>query len=129
MSIRSYCARLEDTLFSRRDATIEKKQLIIADTDAVFVAHVRFHNGSMLVINEEIEVDSKRRIRRLGYVFHYQQVDGKLIFRYDNSPHYPHLATFPAHKHVGELVIAAEPPDLADVLYEINEILYPGTNK
>jgi hypothetical protein len=54
-----------------------------------------------------------------------QDADGNLIFRYDNAPHHPHLSTFPAHKHVGSSVIDAEPPDLNDVLAEIDAIIYP----
>ena len=54
----------------------------------------------------------------------YLDRDGNLVFRYDNAPHYPHLSTFPAHKHVGGSVVEAEPPDLSDVLVEINDIVY-----
>ena len=44
---------------------------------------------------------------------------------YDNSPHFPHLPTFPHHKHKGSEsdVIAANPPDLATVLREIDSIM------
>jgi hypothetical protein len=47
-----------------------------------------------------------------------------LYHYYDNSPHYSHLSTFPAHKHVGDTVVEAEPPDLSDVLAEIDGIVY-----
>ena len=65
---------------------------------------------------------------RIKFRYQYQDMDSNLRFRYDNSPHYPHLATFPSHKHVGNDVIAAEAPDLADVLREIDLILYPRTD-
>ena len=32
--------------------------------------------------------------------------------------------TFPAHKHVGNFLVEAEPPDLNDVLAEIDGIVY-----
>jgi hypothetical protein len=46
-------------------------------------------------------------------------------FRYDNSPHHPHLATFPSHKHMEDAVIEAEAPDLTDVLREVDAMIYP----
>ncbi len=61
------------------------------------------------------------------YKFHYQDKEGNLIFCYDNSPHYPQLPTFPNHKHVGDSVIKAEPPDLNDILIEIDSLIYPST--
>jgi hypothetical protein len=95
---------------------------------AIFEADVRFHNDSRLVIVEELEEIVQRQVRRISFVFHYQQADGSLIFRYDNSSHYPELSTFPSHKHTQDNVVAADPPDLAEVLNEVNSVLYPRTN-
>jgi len=33
------------------------------------------------------------------YAYHWQNRDGKLICRWDNSPHWPEVATYPHHKH------------------------------
>ena len=63
-------------------------------------------------------------MKRTFYKFHYQQTDSTLIFRYDSAPHYPDLSTFPHHKHTPAGVFEAESPDLADVLREIDGILY-----
>jgi len=50
---------------------------------------------------------------KLSYVYHCQDNDGRLIFRYDNAAHRPMLP-YSCHKHLatGE-VIEAEPPELA----------------
>jgi Family of unknown function (DUF6516) len=129
MNLRTYLDRLQATLFSRHDITIEHLEVIVEDADAFIEVKARFYDASLLVFSEEVESVAKRRIRRISYVFHYRDSANSLIFRYDNSPHYPHLATFPAHKHVGDHVIAAEPPDLADVLREIDAILYSRTDE
>jgi uncharacterized protein DUF6516 len=125
----SYLTRLESILYSRKDISIEDLQTNVRMVIAGFNAIIRFQNDSKLVVMERLKRIRQRDFERTVYRFHYQQPNGTLIFRYDNSPHYPQLATFPAHKHVGDVVIAAEPPDLADVLHEIDEILYPGTNQ
>ncbi|MFZ4657080.1 MAG: toxin TumE [Caldilineaceae bacterium] len=128
MNLRTYFERLQNTLFSRRDITIEHLEVILADADAYLEASIRFHDQSVLVFSEEVELTPTKRIRRISYAFHYQSNANVLLFRYDNSPHHPYLATFPAHKHVGNEVIAAESPDLADVLKEIETIIYVGTD-
>lgn len=43
-----------------------------------------FIDGSALFFREFLNVESE--IVRLMYVYHYQDSDGKLIFRYDNAP-------------------------------------------
>ncbi|WP_374048215.1 toxin-antitoxin system TumE family protein [Thiothrix subterranea] len=43
------------------------------------------------------------------------------MFRYDDTPHFPALPTFPHHKHTQETVIAHNKPDLLDVLHEAAE--------
>ncbi|MBI4316566.1 MAG: hypothetical protein HY679_11575 [Chloroflexi bacterium] len=129
MSFYSYLARLEDTLRSRRDITVEALRLTLTTLGAVFEANLRFHDGSWLHAVEEIEIAERQGIRRINYSFHYQRADGTLIFRYDNSPHYPNLPTFPDHKHEGDAVREAKALDLADVLREIDALIYPDAAK
>lgn len=76
-----------------------------------------FIDGSALFFREFLNVESE--IVRLMYVYHYQDSDGKLIFRYDNAPHYPQLESFPHHKHFGSNVISSDPVDSLVVLHEI----------
>ncbi|MGA1874459.1 MAG: DUF6516 family protein [bacterium] len=39
------------------------------------------------------------------YSYHWQNSNGELILRWDNKPHWKHLATFPHHRHEkGEVV-------------------------
>ena len=34
------------------------------------------------------------------YRFHFMDSADKMIFRYDNAPHHPEVATYPHHKHI-----------------------------
>lgn len=83
-----------------------------------------FADGSRLHFRELIEV--RDHVVRRMYSYHYQDAQATLVFRYDDTPHHPGLHTFPHHKHDGSEanVIEATPPDLANVLSEI-EALYP----
>ncbi|MGH2522739.1 MAG: toxin-antitoxin system TumE family protein [Anaerolineales bacterium] len=73
--------------------------------------------------------DTETTVQRIAYVYHYQRADGALVFRYDNSTHYPSLPNAPHHKHDGDenTVVPANAPDLAAVLKEIEAHLPSST--
>lgn len=90
----------------------------------LFRARVFFWDGSNLTVDEIIDTQA-------GYpdVLHYSYTyiarSNSHIFRYDNSPHYPHHSTFPHHRHrgAGEIPEPAEQPTLNRVFKEIERIL------
>jgi hypothetical protein len=57
-------------------------------------------------------------VRHLGYRYHFQDGDKSLVFRYDNTPHFPGLKSFPHHKHLKDDVIAADKPTIVSVIEE-----------
>ena len=126
-SLHRYLGRLHDTVLSRQELQIEDLEIIDRSDSpgqtSEFYAMLRFPDRSQLQVVEKLIAD-RFTITKARYAYHYQQADGSLIFRYDNVPHYPELRTFPHHKHVGESVIAAQSPDLSEVLREIDGILY-----
>ena len=126
MNLHSYLVRLESMLNSRQDIQAEAFQITLTSIGVVFRGELRFYDGSRLSIIEEIVKTGPRSIKRINYKFHYQSADGNMMFRYDNAPHHPHLATHPAHKHIGDKVTEAHDPDLSEVLAEIDAILCPG---
>ncbi len=71
---------------------------------------IALHNGTFLHVREYN--DEKER----NYSFHWQDEKGKLIVRWDNSPHHGHLSTFPHHRHTGERVEESADVSLEDVL-------------
>lgn len=125
MSLYQYLVRLETVLHARQDIHVELFQVTVGTIGVTFSSEVRFSDGSRLSVTEQLVPVGKHDYHRVVYKFHYQDKDSNLIFRYDNAPHYPHLSTFPAHKHTRGAIIEAEPPDLNDVLVEIDAIIYP----
>jgi len=83
---------------------------------------VRFPKGYMLEWNEAV-IGGEGHVAHLAYRYHFQDEGNKLVFRYDNTPHFPGLKTFPSHKHVPDDVIPANRPSVRDVLNEVNEAL------
>jgi hypothetical protein len=78
---------------------------------------VRFYNGCLLEINESVV--HRERLEHLRYRYHFQGKNNELIFRYDNTPHFPGLPAFPHHKHHRTGV---EPSDTPSVLMAIEEV-------
>jgi hypothetical protein len=128
MNLPHYLIRLENVLCSRQDIEVETFEIEILTLGVRVSGIVRFYDGSRLSIVEGLEVSRKQEFNRLDYKFHYQDAQGHLIFRYDNAPHHPYLDTFPAHKHIKDKVVDAKPPDLNDVLAEIDAIIYPNSD-
>ena len=122
-----YLSRLQDTILSRQEITIEFLEIFdrsnFANQSSEFYARLRFSDDSMLEIVEKLATDPFL-IRKSRYVYHYQAANNQLVFRYDNAPHHPEITTHPHHKHVGDQIIASTPPDLSDVLREIDDYLY-----
>ena len=83
-----------------------------------------FKDGSRLHFREFVQVKQSEPVYRYMYAFQYMKADETLIFRYDDTKHFPHLRTAPHHKHVGENdVLEANAPDLFQVLKEIETII------
>jgi hypothetical protein len=59
----------------------------------------------------------------LDYRYHCQDGKNSLVFRYDNTPHFPDLVSFPHHKHLPRDVSACEKPGISDVLQEVIDFI------
>jgi hypothetical protein len=70
-------------------------------------------------------VNTQPRVDRFTYVYHYQAADGSMVFRYDNTPHFPALSSFPHHEHLSDetRMMACPAPTLVQVLAEIETLI------
>jgi hypothetical protein len=83
---------------------------------------VDFIDSSSLYFRE-LFIGRGRKLKQT-YIYHYQDREGKLVVRYDNSPHFPDLTNAPDHKlQVDGSVISSDPPDLEPVLREIEDLI------
>lgn len=121
---------LVDHYFARLDNLIEscssiRTTIIHKDKRAPYIGHFRadlyFYNDSRLHVREF--VFTLPAIIKDAYVYHYQNATGQVIFRYDNTHHFPELPNFPHHKHTPEGVLSSSEPDLQFVLDEIQYML------
>jgi hypothetical protein len=61
------------------------------------------------------------------YSFHWQDVAGNLICRWDNAPHHPELDNFPYHAHTKYKVSASSEMNLRMILSEAKAVLKQRT--
>jgi hypothetical protein len=78
---------------------------------------VRFKAGNLFELNEAVIIEGDK-LERLNYRYHFQDRQNNLIFRYDNTPHFPDLENFPHHKHLRDGIISSEEPTVAGVIEE-----------
>ena len=122
--LKNYLYRLYDTIISR--GNIELELLVFDDQSrqrGSIEGRLRFYDGSLLEFDEVVLLRDEH-IAKLRYAYHYQNSSGELIFRYDNVPHHPDISTYPHHKHIGSTVESAQPPELNEVLGEIERLIY-----
>jgi len=87
---------------------------------------IRFETGHMLEVNESI-IGEKDQIIHLGYRYHFQDTKNNMVFRYDNTPHFPELETYPHHKHFPKEVIPFDQPSISEVIEEARSLaVYNG---
>lgn len=82
---------------------------------------VRFAKGHLLEINEAIFIE-RGKLVHLGYRYHFQDKENKLIFRYDDTPHFRSIDTFPHHKHLESNAIPSTKPKVQRVIEEAKKI-------
>jgi hypothetical protein len=83
---------------------------------------LRFKHIHLLEINEAIVI-TDNYLEFLDYRYHFQDEKNNLVFRYDSTPHFPNISTFPHHKHLPNDVISCHKPEITQVLKEATELL------
>ena len=100
------------------EQTIVKKEY--NDTQILIKGSITFTNGFILDFMELKNTKNKTKIK---YKYHFMNTENEMQFRYDNAKHHPEIKTFPHHKHISNIVVKSEKPELFDVLAEIQDCI------
>ena len=113
-----YLRDVEAAVRKLKGAYVERyEEEIVAVNRVNLRIRVRFPSGYMLELNEAV-IGETGQLMHLGYRYHFQDKQNNLIFRYDNTPHFPGLEGFPHHKHLSDKVAGAEEPSILKVIEE-----------
>jgi len=120
-SIVEYFERVQILIRELSRVEIERyEEQVLSEERGNLRIRLRYFDNSLIEISEAIHI-IKGNFKWLSYRYHYQNPDGSIIFRYDDTPHHPEVNTYPDHKHTGELVIGSVRPDIEKVLLEVKE--------
>ena len=118
-----YLNQVEQAIVQCENAYVERYQEeILTSQRANLRIRLRFKRTHLLEINEAIII-TDNYLEFLDYRYHLQDEKTNLVFRYDNTPHFPNLSTFPHHKHLPNDVISCHKPEITQVLKEATELL------
>lgn len=122
MTIDDYFASIERSLRQNiRVGQVEEPITCLASDNynGLVRCRVYFWDGSSLDIYEVVSTELGYPVR-VHYAYRYLRA-GKCVFRYDNAPHHPEIATHPHHKHIGaaDRLAPTDQPRLNQVLAEI----------
>ena len=113
-----YLGNVEAAVRVIQNANIERYEEEILSSDRVNLRiRIRFAKGYLLEMNEAVIVENGQ-ISHLGYRYHFQDQNNRLVFRYDDTPQFPNLPSFPRHKHTPIAVEAAQKPSIIEVINE-----------
>ena len=116
-----YLEKVTQAILQCRDAYVERYVEEILTPERVNLRiRLRFDQGHLLEINEAVVVEDNSLVS-LGYRYHCQDENNRLIFRYDSTPHFPNLSSFPHHKHLPDTVIPSDKPDIDEIIKEAEE--------
>ena len=122
-TLSQYLAQIESTIRTLKNAYIERYEEEIITTNRINLRiRIRFQNGHLLEINEAT-INDRGLQTHLGYRYHFQDKQNNLVFRYDNTPHFPELENFPHHKHLREEVIGIAEPSIFQIITEVKKFV------
>ena len=113
-----YLDKIEAEIRKLEDVYVERYEEEILASDRINLRiRVRFKAGNLFELNEAVIIEGDK-LERLNYRYHFQDRQNNLIFRYDNTPHFPDLENFPHHKHLRDGIMSSEEPKVVRVIEE-----------
>ncbi|CAD7780316.1 MAG: hypothetical protein KIIPBIDF_01320 [Candidatus Methanoperedenaceae archaeon GB50] len=97
--------------------SIEVIEFIDEESVKLIKLKAKIIDGSLLYITE-LHTENYQK-----YSYHWQKEDGQLIIRWDNSPHWKNIKTFPHHKHEKNEILPSHRISIQDVIEEITKRL------
>ena len=113
-----YLGNVEAAVLNIQSAHVERYEEEVLSSDRINLRiRIRFAKGYLLEMNEAVIVENGQ-VSHLGYRYHFQDQNNLLVFRYDDTPHFPNLPSFPHHKHTPTAVEAVQKPSIIEVINE-----------
>lgn len=96
---------------------IEVLEFVDEDTVQLLKIKATVKDGSVLYVTE-LHAASYQK-----YSYHWQKENGEMLIRWDNSPHYKKLKTFPHHRHESDNVLPSHRITIDEIIEEIRKVI------
>jgi hypothetical protein len=117
-----HLSEVEAVVRKLKEVYVERyEEEILTDNRVNLRIRIRFKSGYLLELNEANMVEESAIIR-LYYRYHFQDEKHRLVFRYDNAPHFPGFENFPHHKHLPDKVTDTIASSILNVIEEANDV-------
>ena len=117
-----YLEKVTQAILQCKNAYVERYVEEILTPERVNLRiRLRFDQGHLLEVNEAVVVEDNSLVS-LDYRYHCQDENNRLIFRYDSTPHFPDLSSFPHHKHLPDTVIPSDKPEIESLVEEAKRV-------
>jgi len=126
------------TLIKEVEETISPSSIVVSSNIQKFFSSTKkeaYIRGTLTFIDlSSLEfaiyvVEKGKKLVFDKYRFQYIDSRKRLIFRYDNAPHYKDISTFPNHKHLKDgRVIESTFPRFPEILEEITTFIAQSTS-
>ena len=86
--------------------------------DGYLRVRVDFGDRGMLEFAEYVQHTSEEQIMVVTYSYHWADTNNQMLYRWDNTPHFPEVPGFPHHVHDGaaDTVRSGQPMNIFTVL-------------
>ncbi len=118
--ILDYFKQLKDVIekFSHIVANSTTNEKTYSNKRGLISGKIHFTDESRLDFVEVKDIEKQEKIK---YSYHYMNSKHEMLFRYDNTKHFPDIASFPHHKHIKNGINESKEPEMNDVLSEIEK--------
>ncbi len=121
-NLEKYLKNVDRVVRDLSDSYVERYEVEYLTSNRINLRiRIRFIDGYLLELNESV-VSEGMDIEHIGYRYHFQDDKNNLIIRYDNTPHFPELESYPNHKHTSSGVVATGQPSIVDAIIEATQI-------
>ncbi|NEZ63571.1 hypothetical protein D0962_12385 [Leptolyngbyaceae cyanobacterium CCMR0082] len=122
-TLTNYFDAVEQHLNTLPNSYVEQFNAVILTTErANLKLRIRFKGKYLLAISEAL-IATTNQVSQIDYRYHFQDENNELIFRYDSTPHFPNLSSFPHHKHLPDTVIATDKPNIFQIFQEASALV------
>lgn len=126
MSISEYFEAIKTHLLT--ESLVENFQIVKerkTNNDGHLRVRLTLSGDYPMEFSEYVQRSQKGDITVVTYSYHCADVNGNLIVRWDNAPHFPDLPGFPHHIHIGATGTAKPggPMNIFKVLNDIRQFL------